>query len=634
MTIILIGSKSSAQADSPRADNSDTAPPNSDTATPSLKQLNAHHPRLLINESILKNVRSCIQSNQLAAAEYQALQKRAQSILDEPPVQYHSGDLLEVSRLAMKRLYILGFIYQMKPDAKLAERARAEMLAICDFPSWHPDHFLDVAEITNALAIGYDWFYETLNDGDRARIRRAIHKLGLAPGMEAHLSKKYFWVTESDSNWCIVCYGGLLMGALSIANDDPETDKLASVFLPIAVDKLRQSFHHYEPDGAWVEGLGYWNYSTIYATSSLAALESSLGTDFGLSKTKGLREAGSFFIQAVSPNGKAFDFADAESGVRNSPQLFWLARRYDLPVLAYEERCLLTNHNEKLDVRDLIWFNTRGSIDDLKKLPLSATFGGATQQDAMRNSWTDKNSSFLAGKGGDNSSHHAHLELGTFVFDHDDERWIQQMGVENYDLPGYFDRHGGNSAPRWQYYRTKTAGQNTVVIDGCDQDASAKAFIEPLPRQKNADTNNFQIATLNLDQAYASRGISHFRRTFAVSRAEPYGALVADSISGNQQFEAVWQVHTKAHVDVRDNKAILSFGNKKMLMQVLSPTACHFTVTAINLPSPQLDTAGCKRLSVKATATGGKIRFAVLLLPFSGTEPTRLPKFPPVAEDN
>ena len=53
-----------------------------------------------------------------------------------------------------------------------------EMKAVAAFPDWNPSHFLDVAEMTNALAIGYDWLYDDLTPTDRATIRAAIVEAG------------------------------------------------------------------------------------------------------------------------------------------------------------------------------------------------------------------------------------------------------------------------------------------------------------------------------------------------------------------------------------------------------------------------------------------------------------------------
>ena len=43
------------------------------------------------------------------------------------------------------------------------------MLYMAGYDNWNPEHFLDVAEMTMALSIGYDWLYEVLSPKNRAK---------------------------------------------------------------------------------------------------------------------------------------------------------------------------------------------------------------------------------------------------------------------------------------------------------------------------------------------------------------------------------------------------------------------------------------------------------------------------------
>lgn len=70
--------------------------------------------------------------------------------------------LLAISRIALKRIYYLSYVYRMTGDKKYAHRAEQEMLAVSRFTDWNPTHFLDVGEMVMALAIGYDWLYDSL----------------------------------------------------------------------------------------------------------------------------------------------------------------------------------------------------------------------------------------------------------------------------------------------------------------------------------------------------------------------------------------------------------------------------------------------------------------------------------------
>jgi len=71
---------------------------------------------------------------------------------------------LSVSREALKRLLTLSWAYRSCGDERYLKRAEQEMPAIADFSDWNPSHFLDVVEMTTAMAIGYDWLYNDLSD--------------------------------------------------------------------------------------------------------------------------------------------------------------------------------------------------------------------------------------------------------------------------------------------------------------------------------------------------------------------------------------------------------------------------------------------------------------------------------------
>ncbi len=53
----------------------------------------------------------------------------------------------------------------MTGDPQFKDRAEQEMLGVAAFPDWNPPHFLDVGEMTTAMAIGYDWLYDVLPSG-------------------------------------------------------------------------------------------------------------------------------------------------------------------------------------------------------------------------------------------------------------------------------------------------------------------------------------------------------------------------------------------------------------------------------------------------------------------------------------
>ena len=84
--------------------------------------------------------------------------------------------LLDKSRECLKRVFYLSYSFNVTRDPKYLERAEKELLKVSNFTDWNPSHFLDVAEMTMAVSIGYDWLFKHLSDNSRSIIRDAILK--------------------------------------------------------------------------------------------------------------------------------------------------------------------------------------------------------------------------------------------------------------------------------------------------------------------------------------------------------------------------------------------------------------------------------------------------------------------------
>ena len=86
------------------------------------------------------------------------------------------------------------------------------MLAVSRFTDWNPTHFLDVGEMVMALAIGYDWLYDSLQPDTRRMVREAI----VAKGFDAAKNTRHAWFYTAKNNWNSVCNSGLAYGALAL----------------------------------------------------------------------------------------------------------------------------------------------------------------------------------------------------------------------------------------------------------------------------------------------------------------------------------------------------------------------------------------------------------------------------------
>jgi hypothetical protein len=247
-----------------------------------LETLRREHPRLLATSSDFTRLKDLVTSDPVAGRIYAAVRAQADAILKQEPVAHKliGPRLLDQSRRALDRIQTLALVYRLSNERPHLDRAILEMRTAAGFPDWNPSHFLDTAEMTNALALGYDWLYADLTPDDRAVIRRAIVDKGLDPGIKTYRAKT--WWTAVTHNWNQVCNGGMAMGALAIADEERER---AAYVVGQSIDSIRLAMNSYGPEGGWNEGPGYWQYATLYNVYYLAALESALGTDFGLSQT-------------------------------------------------------------------------------------------------------------------------------------------------------------------------------------------------------------------------------------------------------------------------------------------------------------------------------------------------------------
>ena len=144
------------------------------------------------------------------------------TLTEQPVERIKEGKrLLAISRIALKRIYYLSYAYRMTGDQKYALRAEQEMLAVSHFTDWNPTHFLDVGEMVMALAIGYDWLYDSLQPDTRRVVREAI----IAKGFDAAKNTRHAWFYTAKNNWNSVCNSGLAYGALALFEEIPEVSK-------------------------------------------------------------------------------------------------------------------------------------------------------------------------------------------------------------------------------------------------------------------------------------------------------------------------------------------------------------------------------------------------------------------------
>ncbi len=557
-----------------------------------LDTLKREHPRVLATKADFDRMRQAYQNNPTFRTAADQVIQSADKILTEPISQYELPDgkrLLKVSGKVKGRTTQLATAFHLTTNRKYVDRAWAELEAAAKFKDWNPPHFLDTGEMTAGFAIGYDWLYNEWTPEQRKTLRNAIVQLGLKPGVASY-DRGAWWVTGA-SNWNQVCNGGLAMGALAVADTDPE---IAARVIVEAVKGLPHALTHFGPDGAWSEGPGYWRFGLSSTSQAVSAMQTALGTDFGLTQLPGLEKAGFFALHVVGPTGMPFNFADSHPEWTSCPAIWWLAKSFNQPLF----KSLQVKHAIKnASPLDLLWGDLAANEQIPPTTPTDAYFRD-TEIAFMRTAWNDPAAMWVGLKAGKNGVIHGHLDIGCFVLDAKGQRFVMNVGSDNYNLPGYRDTR------RYPYYRTRAEGKNSLVIgetsaDKPDQNPKASTKIERF--QSNAD-RAFAIADITNaypDAARAVRGVWLNKKGNST--------LIEDEIETKKPETVWWFAHTEAAIKLSDSarEATLTMKDQSIRVRIIEPAAAVFTVRdAVPLPtSPQPEkqavNKGVKKLSIE-----------------------------------
>ncbi len=567
----------------------------------------------------------------------------ANGILTAAPVVYAPdvrSVILTQSRTVVDRMYKLGLAWQLTGDAQYAERAWTELNTVADntlFPNWNPSHFLDTAEMTHACAIGYDWFYHYWDATRRTTIRTAIINKGLNPGLSQFTSNAG-WSQSDGNNWNQVCTGGLSMGALVVGT---ESEALVENILNRSINSTRPCWKHFTTDnGAWYEGPGYWGYTTEYGMRMLAGLEWVLGSDFGISNTQNVSEAGYGPINSLGTSNVIFNYADAGAGGgTRGPQFQWMARRYG--IAAYDG----WENSGSGSALSALWWNdhagitvaNNGSAADMAFHGEEGTAFEAQEMVTMRGKWNDSRATFVGTKGGQMGADHGNLDAGTFVLDALGKRWFHDLGGDNYALPNYFNGTSSSTAvDRWDYYRMRPEGQNTLAINPDGTAGMVLNAVAPLTAYQSELGGSSSFSIHDLTPVYT--GMSKVWRGVRLMGARDE-VLVQDEITAATGKTVWWFAHythptTSVVIDPDGTSAMLTQGAERLWCKILSSSGQFQIMDAVPLPGSanpvttpaQNANTGHKKLAINLTNVTNTT-LAVWFVPLSTGEatPTVLP---------
>ncbi len=584
--------------------------------TETIKKLhpNNGHPRLMFTDEAGERMKALIASSKTAKTTYEKLARETEIQLANGASHYFKSDIPDsqkqsqasVVSTAMERF---SAMYQITKDTKYLDFIVDTADILCGYDT--------LGQWTSLLATGmwcydmglaYDITYNYLNQNEagrqklaywRTRIRDLVYPT-LISTYESGVGYRWYNIVD---NFGQVIGGGHTILLLSIADETDYADETAYLIENV-LKSVEYSASLFGPDGAWYEGLSYWDFSMLYYTAFCQSLKNSCGTMYGFEAIPGLSDAGYAMLYGITPNGM-FNFHDTDDSLENDMSPYFFATEYNNPDMGkawskmyhqcFESRPTVWN------VRELLWYDA--SYDDYTGLdiPLDRYFRTA-EYGTMRNSWDTKNPTFVGIHGGFTKLAHDMLDVGEFIFEDNGIRWAKDLGNDDYGLKGYWADEGYN------IYRKRTEGENCLVINpraeyyGQELSKGAKLlFFESKPKAA--------MAAYDLSDVYSSDAKKVTRGYYFGD--DRHSLTVRDEIELIKENSTVyWFMHTPASIEINGNKAILSYSGKKLEAEVLCD-ADSFELLDMD-PKPfdhvpvvegQAVNSG-RKLAVKATDSG------------------------------
>ncbi len=535
-----------------------------------LKDVNniPEHPRILLQKGNEKALLQAINADNNWKKVHQLILAESDSMLQLPVLEriQVGKRLLDKSRECLRRVFFLSYAWRTTKDGKYLNRATKELIAVSKFKDWNPSHFLDVAEMTLGMAIGYDWLHPYLSSNVKKAIREAIITKGLLPSLDS----KYNGWLKASHNWNQVCNAGMTYGALAVYEDHPE---LAKQIIDRAIESITLPIEDYNPDGAYPEGFGYWGYGTSFNVLFLSAIEKVFGNTFDLTNNNGFLNTPNYIVNMVGPTKKNFNYADNGDGAGLNAAMFWFAQHIKNPALLYTEKTYLdaipkSMGKNRLLPAVMIW----GAGINLNVInpPKDLIWVGQGKNPValMRTSWTDPNAIFVGIKGGSPAVNHGHMDVGSFVMDAQGERWAMDFGMQQYESlesKGVDLWDMKQNSQRWQIFRYNNLAHNTLTFNNELQQVEGFA-----PITKYTNKTSFLSAITDVSAVYKGTVASANR---GIAIADQKYVIVQDEITTSDKETTVrWTMVTPATVKLLENGiAELIQNNKKLQIKVIEP---------------------------------------------------------------
>lgn len=561
----------------------------------------AGHPRLMIDEKGFKSLKEKVTVERFT---HKTLTKLHNEVIAR------AGRTVETNRafantddhyLIVDNIVTCAYAYKMTGHAKYLTKCRNDLKTVCSFTHWDVSGLAN-GEISLAVAIAYDWLYHDLTLDERKKVRRALMDKAVLP-------MSFYDATKHKGNWNSIKTSGVICAALACYEKDKARTR-DFIEKCVNVENLPATINIYK-GGGYTEGLHYWDYGSSFEICMITCLEDIFGHSAGLMQVEGLLESGLLATYCHGTVNSQFGYSDGGGGDdRPLVSSWWFAAKNNDPEMMFVERfhidkwykdTPMTGNNGDLRYRllaPMIAMVRDYDLDATELTPPSEKVfkcGGDMPLVIVRDGWNfDGTDTYLAIKTGLTNTGHAHMDVGSFVFEADGERWSDDMMRPGYEdwFNALYDAGGnsGNSdqtAMRWDTFHISNLCHSTIVSYTNDGSVTGKHhstdyYVDGFATVEQVMESGSRLGAV-VDMSAPMKGqLKSARRT--IELVDNSELVVTDEITAldNMDCRLEWRMLSIAGSSVSEDKTeILVTGKKTGKTRRLTVTSSDDSVSPV-----------------------------------------------------
>jgi hypothetical protein len=495
------------------------------------------------DRAIWKRAAKEIPARELLQVATEALGQKPEVISDDLYLRYsRDGNRDEFQQANLRRLHrlnLLAWAEAIEGKGRFTEALRRQVELLLAERTWVlPAHDgqlnnfegrwqevdLMVAMKGWSLATIAYWHAESFGPELTGRIHDALRRRVVAPfiarmngGRSADTDG--MWWNRADNNWNSVCHAGVVGTALAIVPTRAER----ALIVGWSELNLEYYLKGFTPDGYCSEGIGYWNYGFgHFAMLSETLRRATNGVSIPLAGDHALRVAAYPWGLRILP-GVFPAFADMNVAERPST---WFGALAVMQV--YPKPLGMKSWNMSVnDVRTQMIYESAMKVF-LPLLTEGLPAAPAPQVKSDHYWFSDAQvytgraaADFGAAlKGGHNSEHHNHNDVGSFVIARGDRAILVDPGLEVYTKRTFSD----------QRYTSKVLNSygHAVPVIGGELQRTGREYAAKVVSTSFTPTEDTVV--LDLTAAYAVPALKSLVRTFTLRRGNRPEVVISDAV--------------------------------------------------------------------------------------------------------